>query len=163
MCVQIAFLNEKAQATNVWPQLTPTADFEFKLEEKVISCFNDINAQYVDKALYRKGSLAGVRVISDRLGKKMRDELVVVGTDDGTHFWTHSGGCWTDKENGSFTIGPYAGRIFQGEITLTGGVTWVKMTCGAIPPRTLCKPELLDRPSPLSATYGGSAVAGGGC
>jgi len=157
----IAFLNDQAQATNVWPQLTPTPEFEFAKLEKM-SCFNDINSLYVDPAIYKKGSLAGVRVITDRKGKFMRDEIVIVGTDDGKTFWTHGGGRWTDKIKGKFCVGPYAGSISSGDVTLSSGATWTKMTCGAIPPRTLCDPSLLERPSPLASTYG-AVGKGGGC
>ena len=85
--------------------------------------------------LYKPGSLAGVRVISDRLGKMMRDELVMVGSDDGKAFWTIGGGKWTDKVEGKFVIGKYTGSINKGPSTVTpmeltiegGGQPWVKM------------------------------------
>ncbi len=48
----------------------------------------------------------------------VRDELVIVGTDDGTNFWTIGGGEWTNKQAGSFCVGPYAGSIHLGEIKL---------------------------------------------
>ena len=145
----IAFLNDAGEPTNIWPQLKPSADFEFQIKD-CHTAFNDINGLYTDPALYKPGSFAGVRVISDRLGKMMRDELVLVGSDDGITFWSVHGGAWTDKVEGKFTIGEYVGSINKGpkgtspmEITLEGhdGPPWVKMMTKS-DPKKLLDPEL---------------------
>lgn len=78
----VGFLKDGAP-NNSWPQLEATADFEFIPLDK-FSAFNDINSLYADKAVYGKGSFAGLHVISDRKGRSMRDELVVVGSSSHT-------------------------------------------------------------------------------
>mmetsp|Transcript_23917 Transcript_23917/g.66376 ORF Transcript_23917/g.66376 Transcript_23917/m.66376 type:complete len:96 (+) Transcript_23917:807-1094(+) len=81
----------------------------------------------MDPQLARPGSFGGIRIISDRLGKILRDELVVLGTDDGAAFWVEEGGHFIDKEAGKFRAGPFAGVYSKGVVTLETGTTWTKM------------------------------------
>lgn len=83
-----------------------------------------INGVYFDAALKTAGSFAGLRVISDRLGKTQLDELVVVGTDDGETFWAVTGGKCVA---GAFEAGAYSGNFADGVLDL-GGATWRKQS-----------------------------------
>jgi len=146
----IAFLSGEGVPNNSWPQLEATPDFAFKPLE-TFSAFNDINSLYADPSKYKPGSFAGLYVISDRKGRSMRDELVIVGTHDGASFFAHGGGKWTDKEKGSFALGHgLVGTLLKNEISFEGGGTWVKVgTFGdAKAPRHLCEPKRIERPLP---------------
>lgn len=83
-----------------------------------------INGVYFDPALKVAGSFAGLRVISDRLGKTQRDELVVVGTDDGETFWAVAGGTCVA---GAFKAGTFSGNLADGVLDLDDA-TWRKQT-----------------------------------
>jgi hypothetical protein len=108
------------------------ADSGFDLFEVATkhAAFNDVNGLYVDASIYKPGSssFAGIRVISDRLGKIMRDEICIVGTDDGDEWWSMSGGAFLDKAKGKFQVGPLSGTCHNGTIQLDDGKgEWKKM------------------------------------
>ena len=124
----IDFLNDDGGVGNTWSRLKPTSDFDMTPVTKHIA-FNNINGLYTDSKIYKNGSFAGIRVVSDRLGKIARDELCVIGTDDGIEWWCINGGKFTNKSKGEFTIGSrMSGTIHNGVIKLSDGKEWTQMT-----------------------------------
>ena len=116
---------------NTWSRLKPSPDFALGPQLKH-AVFNDINGLYVDPEIYDKdkSTFAGIRVISDRLGKYIRDEICVVGTDDGVEWWSISGGSFTNRAKGEFTIGDSkAAKCRSGTVQMDDGsdTKWVKM------------------------------------
>lgn len=117
---------------NTWSRLTASSPGLELTPETKHSAVNDINGLYVDPNMFGKSEnlLAGLRIISDRKGKILRDELCVVGTDDGVEWWAITGGSFTDKERGKFQMGDKIGTIKNGTIELEGenaGTKWIKM------------------------------------
>jgi hypothetical protein len=122
----LSFLNDDGAVGNTWSRLKPTGDFDLETQTKH-GAFNDVNGLYVDPTVYKPGSFAGIRVVSDRLGKIMRDELCVIGTDDGEEWWSIGGGTFTDKAKGKFTVGSLSGKCHNGRIQFDDEKEWVKM------------------------------------
>jgi hypothetical protein len=124
----LSFLGDDGKVENTWSRLIPTDDFELLLQTKH-AAFNDVNGLYVDPAMYKPGSssFAGIRVVSDRLGKMVTDELCVVGTDDGEEWWALQGGAFTMKKLGNFTVGSLTGECHNGTIKFDDGKAWTKM------------------------------------
>lgn len=83
-------------------------------------------------------SLAGTRMISQRVGDNLTDKLTVVGTSDGASFWTMRGE-WISKTNGEFSVDfsplggltDLVGKLSSGGIKWADGSTW---TLAAKPP-----------------------------
>jgi hypothetical protein len=133
----LSFLNDDGTVGNTWSRLKPkavdaTADAAEGLEllEKAtkFSAFNEVNGLYVDLSVYKPGSFAGIRVVSDRLGKILRDEICIVGTDDGDEWWSMDGGAFVDKSTGKFRVGSLvAVSSNNGTIRLEDGTEWIKM------------------------------------
>eukprot|EP00961_Rhodomonas_salina_P047132 632815-Rhodomonas_salina.2 len=111
---------------NTWSRLTANSGVALEPQTKH-AAFNDFNGLYVDPAIFKAGSFAGIRVVSDRLGKIMRDELSVVGSDDGESFWGLEEGKITNKQAGQFQIGSLTGTCHNGLIKFGDGTEWVKM------------------------------------
>ena len=115
---------------NTWSRLKPSPDFDLERQMKH-AAFNDVNGLYVDPDIFdkKKDDFAGIRIVSDRLGKYIRDEICVIGTDDGIEWWSISGGSFTDRAKGEFTIGASkAAKCSSGTIQMDGSDTkWVKM------------------------------------
>jgi hypothetical protein len=124
----ISFLEEDgATVGNTWSRLIPTDEFDLDVEQKH-SAFNDVNGLHVDESIYKHGGgFAGIRVVSDRLGKIITDEICVIGTDDGTHWWAMEGGAFRNRLTGEFTIGSLNGVCQSGTITFQDGKKWTKM------------------------------------
>jgi hypothetical protein len=112
---------------NIWSRLIATAakddsiDDESRLPrllqvETKHAAFNNINGLFVDLNIYKTGSssFAGIRVISDRLGKIIRDEICVIGTDDGIVWWYITGGKFINKMNGTFCINNNNSKLLFG-------------------------------------------------
>ena len=127
----LSFLNDDGITVgNTWSRLKAKAAAADMLLERASkhSAFNEVNGLYVDLSIYKPGSFAGIRVISDRLGKFLRDEICVVGTDDGEEWWSMDGGAFVDKSTGKFRVGPLiVGTSNNGTIRLEGGTEWIKM------------------------------------
>lgn len=118
---------------NTWRRLYATSDFAMEPQLKH-AAFNDINGLYVDPEIFdqTKKGFAGIRVISDRLGKLIRDEICVIGTDDGKEWWCTSGGSFTDKAKGEFQMNgddsSIAAKCKGGTVEINNGETkWIKM------------------------------------
>ena len=122
----IDFLDNDGSVGNTWSRLKPTADFDLKMQTKHIA-FNDVNGLYMDPSICKPGSFAGIRVVSDRLGKIMRDEICLIGTDDGIDWWAMEGGAFTDKATGAFSVGSLSCICHNGIIKFGDGNRWVKM------------------------------------
>ena len=128
---------------NTWRRLQATMDSNFALEQQFQhAAFNDVNGLYVDpetfnqtKKVSTSSKFAGIRVVSDRLGKYIRDEICVVGTDDGVTWWSTSGGAFTNKFKGEFTMGSpsspgtmMTAKCKNGTIDIQDGdAKWIKM------------------------------------
>ena len=118
---------------NTWSRLKPSPDFGLEIQMKH-AAFNDVNGLYVDPKIFdmqqKDNNFAGIRIVSDRLGKYIRDEICVIGTDDGIEWWSISGGSFTDRSKGEFTIGSSkTAKCSSGTIQLNDGndTKWVKM------------------------------------
>jgi len=122
---KVLFLKDDKSVANTWSRLTATAEFALEPQRKHAT-FNEINGLYVDAA-FRPGSFAGMRVFSDRRGKSLREELVLIGSDDGLVFWVIEVGKWEDMPAGRFSIGKYAGTVKEGVVTMNDGAVWTKM------------------------------------
>jgi len=123
----LSFLEDDGKTVgNTWSRLRPTAGFDLTRETR-FAAFNQFNGLYIDPDLYKPGSFAGIRVMSDRLGKIIRDELCVIGTDDGVEWWSIEGGSFTEKEAGSFCVGKLTGTCHNGVIQFEDGKEWIKM------------------------------------
>ena len=117
---------------NAWRRLMATTDGSLWQVQTQHSAFNDINGLYMSDnttTTTNTNPFAGMRVISDRKGKIIRDELCMIGTDDGIEWWSLTGGSFTNKISGDFEIGQYKGKIRSGIITLEddNSTTWKKM------------------------------------
>lgn len=131
----LSFLNDDGITVgNTWSRLKANAAAAEGLEDPLLeratkhSAFNEVNGLYVDLSIYKPGSFAGIRVISDRLGKFLRDEICVVGTDDGDEWWSMDGGAFVDKSTGKFRVSSLiAGTSNNGTIRLEDGTEWIKM------------------------------------
>eukprot|EP00746_Dinoflagellata_sp_MGD_P163413 gnl/MRDRNA2_/MRDRNA2_91436_c0_seq1.p1 gnl/MRDRNA2_/MRDRNA2_91436_c0~~gnl/MRDRNA2_/MRDRNA2_91436_c0_seq1.p1 ORF type:complete len:242 (+),score=31.42 gnl/MRDRNA2_/MRDRNA2_91436_c0_seq1:71-796(+) len=64
---------------------------------------SDIGGFYTDPNHYKPGGFAGTRMVSDSYGNKEGGVLRVMGSDDGTHFWTVFGH-YQDKTEGKFGV-----------------------------------------------------------
>jgi hypothetical protein len=122
----LSFLGNDGKGENTWSRLVPGNDFDLAVQTKH-DAFNNVNGLYVDPSIYKPGSFAGLRVVSDRFGKTVRDEICVVGTDNGHEWWVLEGGRFTSKESGKFTVGQLSGKCHNGEIKFEDGKEWVKM------------------------------------
>lgn len=147
----LSFLNENnGETTNTWSRLKATPPDFTLVEQTVHDAFNNINGLYVDLTIFRPGSFAGIRVVSDRLGKFVRDEVCVVGTDNGQAFWAIEGGSFdkqarntssstsssndggTPSGTGKLNIGRFVGgSIHNGNIQFENGSVWTKMAVGS--------------------------------
>lgn len=123
----LSFLENDGSVGNTWSRLTPNSEFDLVTQTKH-DAFNNVNGLYVDPSIYKPGSFAGIRVVSDRLGKIVRDEICVLGTDDGEEWWTMEGGTFTDKAAGKFNISSLlTGTCHNGTIEFDDGKQWTKM------------------------------------
>lgn len=123
----LSFLENDGSVGNTWSRLKPIKAFGLAIQTKH-AAFNDVNGLYVDPSIYKSGSFAGIRVVSDRLGKIVRDEICVIGTDDGDEWWAMEGGKFTDKSTGTFSIGSLSpGACHNGNIKFENGKEWIKM------------------------------------
>ncbi|CAB9506530.1 expressed unknown protein [Seminavis robusta] len=85
---------------NTWARLTPTQDFDLQTLTKH-PAFNDVNGLYVDTDIYKPGTnFAGIRLVSDRIGKFIADQIAVIGTDDGVEWWAIQGGTFVNRKAG---------------------------------------------------------------
>ena len=154
-------LQSTAVVDNIWSRLIAPPEYlrcgiheHFKAEIKH-AAFNNVNGLFFDSTIYNIAhannsesksssslsssslSFAGMRVISDRLGKIIRDEICVVGTDDGINWWYITGGNFTDKMNGKFSLnndnnsslslGSGSGTCHNGIIEFDNGTIWQKV------------------------------------
>ena len=100
----------------------------------------DLGGEYVDPNHFVEGSCSfgGTRMISDQFGDVFTNLITVLGTDDGSEFWTLRGE-WIDKSNGELFVdfspkgGPKAlsgifsvGAKGEGQITWEDGNIWTK-------------------------------------
>jgi hypothetical protein len=122
----LSFLGDDGKVGNTWSRLVPTSDFDLAGQTKH-DAFNNVNGMYIDPSIYKPGSFAGIRVVSDRLGKFIRDEICVVGTDDGEEWWMMEGGAFTTKSLGKFSIGSLSGKVDNGTVKFEDGKEWTKM------------------------------------
>jgi hypothetical protein len=122
----LSFLGDDGKTENTWSRLVPGGDFDLTVQTKH-DAFNNVNGLYVDPSIYQPGSFAGIRVVSDRFGKIMRDEICVIGTDNGQEWWVLEGGAYTSKQVGKFTVGQLSGTCHNGEIKFADGHGWIKM------------------------------------
>lgn len=117
---------------NTWSRLVATDRLE--LEPQVQhAAFNDVNGLYVDPDLFQKNSFAGIRVVSDRIGKFLGDEITVIGTDDGEEWFAMSEGTFTNRRRGEFQLEGNDAKCSSGTIQWNSfrGTTdckWIKMT-----------------------------------
>lgn len=129
----LSFLNDNKEVANTWSRLTPTTDFALT-EQTKHDAFNNVNGLYVDLKVFQPGSYAGIRLVSDRLGKFIGKDISVVGTDDGTEFWALKGGSFdkqSSKGDSKLTVGGFTGgSIHNGTITFEDGTVWTKMAVG---------------------------------
>mmetsp|Transcript_15380 Transcript_15380/g.22698 ORF Transcript_15380/g.22698 Transcript_15380/m.22698 type:complete len:96 (-) Transcript_15380:378-665(-) len=72
------------------------------------------------------GSWAGIRVVSDRLGKFISDEINILGTDDGVEWWALTG-TFLNRLKGEIQIGEDTAVISSGTIEIGNGCQWIKM------------------------------------
>ena len=92
-----------------------------------------IGGFYHDPNHYEKGSFKGTRMISDEIGDVAGDKITLVGSDDGTTFWTLQG-TWTSKAGGKIVIdfSPKGGpanlnaTVYSDRITFQDGNSWTK-------------------------------------
>jgi hypothetical protein len=122
----LSFLDNNGKVGNTWSRLLAINGFDLDVATKH-AAFNDVNGLYVDPLVYKPGSFAGIRVVSDRLGKILRDEICVVGTDDGKEWWSMDGGAFVDKVRGKFSVGSLSGTCHNGIIRFDDGKEWIKM------------------------------------
>jgi len=115
------------QDGNHWSrQATPTFSTEDDTSPEFL-----IGGFYADPNHYQSGSFAGTRMISDKQGDTAGDVLTLVGSDDGTQFWTLTGH-WTDKAAGKISVdfspkgGPsdLQGTFSDSKITWQDGNHW---------------------------------------
>jgi hypothetical protein len=122
----LSFLDDNGKVGNTWSRLLASSEFDLAVATKH-PAFNNVNGLYVDPLVYKPGSFAGIRVVSDRLGKILRDEICVVGTDDGKEWWSLDGGAFVDKVKGKFSVGSLSGTCHNGTIKFDNGKEWTKM------------------------------------
>jgi hypothetical protein len=127
---KIEFLDaDGTTVSNTWSRLTATESFKLQDQTKH-DAFNNVNGFYVDRAIFTPGSFAGIRVVSDRLGKSLRDEVCVVGTDNGIgDFWAHESGSF-DKAANILKFNDSSGKCHNGTIQFSNGTEWTKVTLG---------------------------------
>lgn len=117
---------------NTWSRMKPSPDFGLEKQLKH-AAFNDVNGLYVDPDIFdkndAKNKFAGIRIVSDRLGKYIRDEICVIGTDDGVEWWSIPGGSFTNRGKGEFRMGDgVAAKVSSGTIQMEmDEQKWVKM------------------------------------
>lgn len=116
---------------NTWSRLACDGNFEIAPLAKH-GAFNEINGMYFDPSIYAKGSFAGLRIVSDRVGKWIVPSggVVVVGTDDGTSWRVMSeDGGGAGGEDGSVDFGGEVGKgtIKNGDVELASGSKWTKV------------------------------------
>lgn len=93
----------------------------------------DIGGFYKDPNHYKKGTFAGTRMISARAGDQQSDVITLIGSDDGTAFWTLLGR-FTSPSRSDLVIdfspkgGPagLAGKFAGNNITFADGNVWVR-------------------------------------
>jgi hypothetical protein len=123
-------LKDDGTVGNTWSRLKPT-DTEILTSQTKHSASNNVNGLYADPSIYRSGSFAGIRALSDRLGNIVRDEICVVGTEYGVTWWATEGGSFVDKVAGTLSVGSLSGTIHNGSITFDDAKQWIQMTAKA--------------------------------
>lgn len=126
----LEFLESDGSVGNTWSRLLPPHEPLLDVATQH-TAFNNVNGLFVNTSLYTNdGSFAGVRAISDRLGKYIRYEICIVGTDNGKDWWCWEGGKWEgDKVHGTFSFATddRLGTIHNGTIVWQNGDKWTKM------------------------------------
>jgi hypothetical protein len=131
----LSFLGDDNKIENTWSRLNADSSFDLDVATKH-AAFNDVNGLYVDMSLFKPGSFAGIRVVTDQIGKIKRDEICVVGSDDGEEWWSLEGGSYSNKDVGNtfkgwgcFCIGSQQGTYKNSQIKFETGEEWTKMAC----------------------------------
>jgi hypothetical protein len=131
------FSDSHGTVSNTWSRLVANSSFDL-VDQTLHDAFNNFNGFYVDRAIFRPGSFVGIRFVSDRLGKFLRDEVCVIGTDDGRELWALEGGSF-DKATCILHVGALSGTCHNGTIKFSDGTVWTKVALGT------CDLHLLPR------------------